>query len=143
MGAWLGRQIYAELEKLGFLRFGTIVGNELRVERELAPEPAVYVATLDDQVFWVGETGNARSRFGSYRHWLALPDNSPRRDLNARNRLVEMAGDKPLILFLKKPFTVWSDLTKRNYPAHRLEEAILIDYFQPAWNMRAGGRRKG
>lgn len=113
------------------------------MEAELEAKPAVYVAVLDDRVFWVGETGNSRQRFKNYRRWFALPDDSSRRDLKTRNQLLEMADGRSLTFFLKAPMTVWSHLTALSYAAHRVEETILIDYFRPDWNTRPGGRRRG
>lgn len=134
---------YDELDRLGFQRAAILEGRDLQVVAELPSEPAVYVAVLDGVVFWVGETGNARRRFSDYRRWLALPDDSPRRDLATRDKLLEMAGAGQLIFFIKKPITIRSELTGKDYPAHRVEETILIDHFQPAWNRRPGGRSQG
>lgn len=132
-----------ELQELGFTRFAELVGRDLKIEIELKRSPAVYVAVLDGKVFWVGETGNAKERFRAYRRWFALPDNSRRRDVWPRNQLLEMTGGRVLTFLHKQPMTIWSALTSQHYPAHRVEETIFIDHFQPAWNKRPGGRGRG
>lgn len=137
------RSIFAVLDQLGFRRFAVLTGRDLRIEVGLRPEPAVYVALLENRVFWVGETGDAKRRFGDYRRWFTLPDDSPRADVRTRNLLIETVGSRPLTFFLKEPMTIWSELTGKEYPAHRVEETVLIDYFQPAWNTRRGGRSRG
>ena len=138
-----GEAVAEKLAALGFVRFARLAGRALHIESPLPPAPAVYVAVLDGAVFWVGETGDIRRRFHSYRRWLALPDDSPRADAATRDRLLEIADGRALTFFRKEPMTIRSDLTGRDYPAHRVEETILIDYFRPAWNTRAGGRSRG
>ena len=118
------------LADLGFRQFGTLVGRMLQTDADLPRHPAVYVAVLDGQVFWVGETGDLRNRAASYRRWLAQPDDSPRSDKRARDQLMQMTGGRRLTFFWKRPMTVRSELTGKEYPAHRVEEAIFIDYFR-------------
>ncbi len=132
-----------ELSELGFRRFAVLERRDLNVVAELDSKPAVYLATLDDHVFWVGETGNVRRRFSDYRRWFALPNDSPRADVKTRNKLLEMVNGRQLVFYCKTPLEIWSSLTAKNYPAHRVEETILIDYFKPAWNLRPGGRSRG
>lgn len=135
--------INKRLADLGFRQFGTLVGQSLRIDADLPREPAVYVGVLDGQVFWVGETGDVRSRMASYRRWLAQPDDSPRSDARTRDQLLEMTAGRALTFFWKTPMTIRSELTGKVYPAHRVEEVMFIDYFRPAWNMRPGGRSRG
>ena len=139
----LNKPIKDQLEELGFRRFAVAAGKNLTVETDLPSEPGVYVATLDDAVFWVGETVNIRKRFGQYRLWFSLPDEHKRSDVKTRNQLLNMADGKDLVFFYKEPITIFSGLTKKQYSAHRVEEVMLIDYFQPAWNLRPGGRSRG
>ena len=134
---------YGELKNLGFRRVAFLEGRKLCLEVKLPNEPVVYVAVLNDEVFWVGETGNARRRFSEYRSWLSLPDGSTRRDLPARNQLLQMVGSNELVFLIKPAMTIRSELTGKDYAAHRVEEAVLIDHFKPAWNLRPRGRRRG
>ena len=137
-----GQSIYEELAAMGFRRVATLVGRDMLMEAALKPEPAVYLALLEGRVFWVGETGDARRRFGEYRRWLALPDDSPRADRRTRDRLLETANGRPMTFFLKEPMMILSEITGKHYPGHRVEETILIDHFRPPWNTRSGGRRR-
>ena len=137
------RSLVDRLAELGFARCAHLDGRDLRFERDLARGPVVYVAVADGSVFMVGETGDHRTRFKSYQRWFALPDDSRRRDLRARNLFMEMTGGVPVDFYSKEPMTIRSDLTQREYSLHRVEESIFIDYFRPAWNTRPGGRKRG
>lgn len=128
---------------MGFRRFGRLNGKELIIETELPRAPGVYLATLDDEVFWVGQTDNLRTRFGQYRFWFALPDNSPRRDRPTRDSLLAMVGGHELVFHYKEPAAYFSTITEKSYPAHRIEEMVFIELFDPAWNNRPGGRKRG
>lgn len=133
----------AFLESLGFGRIASSRGRELTVGTKLQNEPAVYVAVLDDEVFWVGETGRLRARFSDYQRWFALTDDSTRRDKKTRDELLRMTGGKELVFYAKPPDLYLSPLTGKQYSAHRVEETALIDHFRPAWNLRKGGRGEG
>ena len=137
------RPLTDRLAELGFTQCAHLVGRDLRLEKDLGRGPVVYVAVADESVFMVGETGDHRTRFKSYQRWFALPDDSPRRDLPARDLFLEMTGGVPVDFYSKEPMTIRSDLTRQVYPLHRVEESIFIDYFRPAWNTRPGGRKRG
>lgn len=137
------RDIEADLLGLGFRRFATLIERNLTIDSKPPSAPGVYVAVLDGAVFWVGQTGNLRARFDRYRTWLALPDDSSRADRPTRDQLLHMVSGRPLTFYWKEPIQVHSELTGRTYFGHQVEEAMLIDHFQPAWNLRKGGRRHG
>lgn len=130
-------------EELDFQPFARLKNHDLFIEAALSDTPAVYIAVLEQAVFWVGETSRLRSRFRDYQRWLALPRSSSRRDAGTRDQLISMLSGRELIFFWKEPDMYRSPLTGKSYPAHRVEETALIDHFRPAWNLRKGGRREG
>src|SRR3546814_2891478 len=131
------------LPEMGFRLIARAEGRQLTVEANLRNEPAVYVVALDGKVILVGETTILRKRFAQHRSWLAQPDNSGRTDRVTRDRFLEMTGGREITFHAKVPGRFASLLTGKKYPLHRVEAAVLIDYFQPAWNCRPGGRREG
>ena len=137
------------LLKHSFRVFGRIHGHTL--EFEAPPLPAVYVATLNGFVFWVGQTDNLRDRFKKHKVWFALPDNSNRRDKKARDDFLKLVDEycasprtnRRLVLWWKPPIEIRSPYEDQSFPGHRVEETMLIRLFEPPWNLRPGGRARG